>query len=1052
METRELFWSLGQVGHALFYAIAIAAMAGFAWGFLRHILKYRRGAALPFKLDLAAGIARMAADVLSHRTLRRRDRYAGAAHAAIFFSFTLLLIGTATITLEYDITRPLFGFEFWYGRFYLVYSLVLDLAGLTLIAGLLLMAARRAWFRLEKLEYHRAYRGETEHRPAALGWQREDWAFLTVLLLIAVTGFVQEAVGLLVDRPAWAAWSPIGLAIARGLAAIGVDGAAAAAIRKANWWIHGCLALAFIATIPWTKAKHMIAVFASLAARDPQSLRRLPAVPESRPGPGISSIEEFSWKDMVNFDACTKCGRCHEVCPARISGYPLSPRDLILDLRLHNDQALGRPIEGVDLIGDIIDPETIWSCRSCGACQEVCPVGIQHPPIIVEMRRQLVDQGRIDPLLQSTLTAVANTGNSFGESSRKRPAWTRELEFKIKDLRHEPADYLWFVGDFASFDPRNQKVSRVVARLLRAGRIDFGLLYEDEWTAGNDIRRIGEEGLYETLVRHNLDKMRAARFSTIITTDPHTFNTIRNEYPTFGEVKPIRHYSAVLAEMLADGRLKVVKPLGKRVTLHDPCHLGRLNGEFEAPRRVLELIGCELVEMPRNRGNSFCCGAGGGRIWIPDKPGTKKPSELRMDEAAALGIDVFVTCCPKDMTMFEDARKSSGHEKDLVVADLADLVAEAIELKNITLADVPAIVDRISVAVADRMAAAIESRLTEAMASRVAAVAVEHLEKALAGRALSRATDPDRLAPPAALEPGPGVQPGPSGLGREALSTADEGEWRSTPVTALPLPGYAAPAKTGRRILVAVKHVGKLAEEFAFTDDGRSIPQEHLEFQLNEFDDTALEQALQIVEGLGDGEVVVVTIGPADAEATLRRALAKGAHRAIRVWHDGLAEAEPVTVARLLASVVSSEQPDLVVTGVMSSDKANAATGMLLAGILNLSHAAVVVATEWDGGDRLSVTRELEGGLRHKFRIPVPAVLSIQVGANTPRYATMRMIKEARNKPLAEVACEAPDAASAGASVRRMYVPAVKHAEMLTGDANEVAAAVARIVREKRGA
>lgn len=1051
METRQLFWSLGQAGHVLFYVVAIAAMAAFAWGFLRHILKYRRGAAVPFKLNFADGLRRMVVDVLSHRTLRRRDRYAGAAHAAIFFSFVLLLIGTATITLEYDITKPLFGVAFWHGRFYLVYSLVLDLAGLTLIAGLLLMAARRAWFRLEKLEYRRSYRGETEDRPAAAGWRREDWAFLAVLFLIAVTGFVQEAAGLLVDKPQWAAWSPVGLAVAHAMTALGADDATAAAIRKANWWIHGSLALAFIATIPWTKAKHMIAVLGSLAARDPLSLRRLPAIPESRPEPGISTIAGFSWKDMVNFDACTKCGRCHEACPARISGYPLSPRDLILDLRLHNDQAQGRPVEGIDLIGGVIDPEAIWSCRSCGACQEICPVGIQHPPIIVEMRRHLVDQGQMDPLLQSTLTAIANTGNSFGESSRKRPAWTRELEFRIKDLRRESAEYLWFVGDFASFDPRNQKVSRLVAKLLKAGRIDFGLLYEDEWTAGNDIRRVGEEGLYESVVRHNLEKMREARFSSIITTDPHSFNTIKNEYPTFGEVKPIRHYSSLLADMLADGRLKVVKPLGKRVTLHDPCHLGRLNGEFEAPRRVLELIGCELIEMPRSRGNSFCCGAGGGRIWIPDKPGTRKPSEMRMDEAAALDIEVFVTCCPKDMTMFEDARKSSGHENDLIVADLAELVAEAIDLKSIALADVPAIVDRISAVVADRMAAAIEARLTETMASRVAAAAVEHLEKALsAGLALRPA---DRAAPvglPA--PPGEPAEAAPPSLARDEPVRAAPRDWQPAPVTPLPLTGYAAPARTGRRILVAVKHVGKLAEEFAFAEDGRSISSEHLEFQLNEFDDTALEQALQIVEGLGEGEVVAVTVGPADAEATLRRALAKGAHRAVRIWHDDLGEADPVTVARLLAGLASVEQPDLVITGVMSADRANGATGMLLAGILDLPHAAVVVSTEWDGDDRLIVTRELEGGLRHKLRIGVPAVLSIQVGANTPRYATMRMIKEARSKPLAEVSCEPLDGASAGAVVRRMYVPPVRRAEMLAGDANEIAAAVARIVREKRGA
>ncbi|MEE9210987.1 MAG: (Fe-S)-binding protein, partial [Kiloniellales bacterium] len=410
----------------------------------------------------------MATDLLSHRTLVRRDHFAGVAHAGIFFGFVLAALGTATITLEYDILDPLFGVTFWKGDFYLWFSLILDIGHLALIAGIVMMMLRRAAFGLAKLDYRRAYRGERELRPAAAGWRIEDWAFLCVLLAIELTGFLQEGVRLLMDQPAWAAWSPVGQALANIFAASGMTLETAAAIRGANWWLHGILALAFTAAIPWYKAKHILAVLGSLALRDAKALRRLPREEDGGETVGVASVADFSWKDMLNFDACTKCGRCHEACPATAVGHPLSPRDLILDLRVHNDKAQGRPMAGVELIGEVIEPETLWACRSCGACQEICPVGIEHPPMIVAMRRQLVERGDMDPLLQATLDAIGNTGNSFGESARQRAAWTRDLEFEVKDIRKEPAEVLWFVGDYASFDPRNQKVSRTVARLLRA--------------------------------------------------------------------------------------------------------------------------------------------------------------------------------------------------------------------------------------------------------------------------------------------------------------------------------------------------------------------------------------------------------------------------------------------------------------------------------------------------------------------------------------------------------------------------------------------------------
>jgi len=461
---------------------------------------------------------------------------------------------------------------------------------------------------------------------------------------------------------------------------------AGGALRTVLWWFHGLLALVFIALIPFTKVKHVFTAMGSMVARDPLASQRLPRVPESQATPGYQYITDFTWRHLLNLDACTKCGRCHEACPARAVGAPLSPRDVILSLREFANHALayGKLPDKAELDVHGKSPgqvamETLWSCRTCMACVEICPVAIEHVPIIVQLRRKLVEDGEMDPLLQKTLQTIHKTGNSFGESKRKRAAWTKALPFPVKDARKEPVDLLWFVGDYASFDPRNQKVTQTFATLLNQAGVDFGILYEAESNAGNDIRRVGEEGLYEALATANVGALSSAKFKSIVTTDPHSYNTIRNEYPDVGGKYAIEHYTTVVQRLLESGALAVSRKLDYRVTFHDPCHLGRFNKGYDAPRNILRLLGCELVEMGRCRDNSFCCGAGGGRIWIPDPVGAEKPAQNRMREAAAIeGLQVYVVSCPKDLTMFEDALKTTGNEGKFVVRELIELLREAV--------------------------------------------------------------------------------------------------------------------------------------------------------------------------------------------------------------------------------------------------------------------------------------------------------------------------------------------------------------------------------------
>jgi Fe-S oxidoreductase len=311
------------------------------------------------------------------------------------------------------------------------------------------------------------------------------------------------------------------------------------------------------------------------------------------------------------------------------------------------------------------------------ACVEACPVGIEHVPTIVELRRSLVEEGDMEPALQDALQNIAQKGNSFGKSARQRARWTKGLDFTITDARKEPVRYLWFVGDFASFDERLQDLSRTFAAMLHEAGVDFGILYEGERNAGNDVRRVGEEGLFEMLVEQNMEALAGASFDEIITTDPHTLNTLRNEYPAHGLDKPVKHYTELLADLLESGELRAT-PRSLRVTYHDPCYLARYNQLTDAPRRVLRAVGCELIEMPRNRENTFCCGAGGGRIWMDDSTLSERPSENRIREAAELDIEAFVVACPKDFTMYTDAAKTTGHDDRIAVLDVIQVVADAV--------------------------------------------------------------------------------------------------------------------------------------------------------------------------------------------------------------------------------------------------------------------------------------------------------------------------------------------------------------------------------------
>lgn len=691
IETRQTFENLQAWEVVLWYCLVAISIGVFAWGAARLMLKYRAGRG-PYSLDKPfRRIASAAHFIFAHSWIRRGSPGAGLGHLLVFYGFLVLFTGSAVLALQDDVVAPLLHYEFWRGWFYLGYSLLLDVFGALLIIGLLVLIGIRV-ARPYRLNYQRApgTSGDFDRRLYVVG----DWVFVGSLLFLALTGFLLEALRIAKNEPSFEVWSPVGRFVALGLRAVSLQGHEADVAHHVLWWVHGVFALSFVSAIPFTKGIHMMIGPVSVAIRDQAAGKRLPPL-LPKPAPvGYAKLTDLSWRHLASLDACTKCGKCHAACPATASGHPLSPRDLVLDLREMAEGSLGiRAAFGIPPVyGDpsaasldaVIKPETVWSCMTCLACVEVCPVGIEHVPIINQLRRQLVEQGKMDSQLRSALQNTYSAGNSFGEPRRKRTRWTKDLPFAVKDIRSEPAEYLWFVGDYASFDPRNQRATRAIARILRHAGVDFGTLHDGEKNSGCDVRRVGEEGLYRALAEDNIKVISRCDFKYIFSSDPHSFHTLKNEYPSLGGDWTVLHHSELLLQLLRTGTLRPAKRLNYIVTYHDPCMLGRYNRIFEAPRQVLSMLGVELREMPRNRENSFCCGAGGGRIWMREQlgAGARRPSEQRIDEAVALGgIDYFVVACPKDVTMYEDAIKTSGHQDEIELRELSELVLEALDLR-----------------------------------------------------------------------------------------------------------------------------------------------------------------------------------------------------------------------------------------------------------------------------------------------------------------------------------------------------------------------------------
>jgi Fe-S oxidoreductase/nitrate reductase gamma subunit len=661
MPFRETFWNIPHWAETAQYVLAVVTMVVFAYGVYRRFRRWRMGQPERIREPIGRRLGALFTDALLQlRTAS--EAYPGLMHLAIFWGMVALALGTALATIDWDVTRLFFHFQFLVGSPYLFFELFLDILGLAALAGLSLAAYRRYVIRPARLQ------AEPKRRTR---W--DDGVVLGALALIVVTGYLVEGLRLAVLQPSWAQWSPIGNLIAKALA--GVTEPTDRALHVSLWILHGLVAFGLLASLPYTKLFHILAAPLNIF----YGRKRTPGTLAPRPtgaAPGVVGWTDFTWKQILDFEACIRCGRCQDQCPAHASGLPLSPRDVMIKLETH----LWEKPNGRKLHGDVISAAELWACTSCLACVKACPVFNDQLRAIVDMRRHLVLEGSMDTRLQDALANLGRYGNSFGQSERARAKWSQAVEPKVKDARREPVDYLWFVGDYASYNANLAGITQKTLEVLRHAGLDFGILYDAERNAGNDARRVGEEGLFEMLRDKNLAVLSKCQYKAIITTDPHSYNALKNEYgPELGDGRPILHISELLWQLISSGKLRLSRKLDAKVTYHDPCYLGRYNGIYDAPRRLIRATGCELLEMPRHADRSFCCGAGGGRIWMDEGEVKERPSESRIREATALpGVQRFVVACPKDVTMYQDALKTTGQETRLVVQDVVELVHAAL--------------------------------------------------------------------------------------------------------------------------------------------------------------------------------------------------------------------------------------------------------------------------------------------------------------------------------------------------------------------------------------
>jgi Fe-S oxidoreductase len=519
-------------------------------------------------------------------------------------------------------------------------------------------------------------------KPKTLETRWDDTYALILLAMIPIAGFTLEGTRFVSVPTPWSAWSPVGNAAAVLMRAAGMSPEGAITLHNYFFWIHMALGLGLVASIPFTKLRHLVYTPLNVLFRPKRkqgTLEKIENIDEAEIL-GVGKVEEFHPQQLLSFDACVRCGRCEEVCPAELSGMPYSPRTFIQSLRTAAQAALvspnGNGKSKHELLGEALPEETPWFCTTCGACLANCPAYVNPVDEIIDLRRyQVLTTGSMPKPAAEALRNLERQGNPWGMPAQDRMTWAAGLE--IRELAPgESTDVLLFLGCAFAFDDRNKKAAQSFVKVLQKMGVDFATLGLDEGCCGETARRLGHEYLFQMLAEQNIAALSAVNFNRIVTQCPHCFNTLKNEYPQMGGTFKVQHYTEYLAELPLTG--SAINPNGNglhaKVAYHDSCYLGRYNGIYEQPRKLLANAKVETVELERSGELSFCCGGGGGQMWLETDAETRI-NHRRLDDVQKAQAEVVATACPYCLLMFDDAIRSKGLGEKMQVYDVAEVMA-----------------------------------------------------------------------------------------------------------------------------------------------------------------------------------------------------------------------------------------------------------------------------------------------------------------------------------------------------------------------------------------
>ncbi len=654
--TRQVYWNIEE--HYWLYLFFALALLSFGYGVYRRVQLWKMGRPEKRWQEVWPGIKDVLLYGFGHKRILK-DAYPGLMHVAIFWGFVFLTFATAMITLQADL-----GLQIFHGGLYLFIKLTANLFGLLAIIGVLMAAYRRYILRPDRLD----------NKP-------DDAITLALIFFVLLTGFLIEGARLAVQPDPWAAWAFVGQWVAVPFKAWFSE-VQLLALHRFLWWFHLVLGMTFIGYFPYSKLFHIL-----LGPSNQFFRKRGPiGVPdlinfedESIETYGVSQLKELSWKALFNTDVCLRCGRCQDNCPAYLSGKHLNPKRIIQDMRLlMEDEGHASPVaETRTLIGEVIPEDDLWACTTCRACEQQCPVFVEHVDKTIDMRRNLVlMESRFPSEAQLAFRNMENNGNPWGVGWANRAGHLTSLG--VPTLEENPeAEILYWPGCSGAFDARNQKVSAAVVTLLKAAQVNFSILGNAEKCCGDSARKLGNEYLFQSLAQENIEVMNGYGIKTIITQCPHCFNVLKNEYPQLGGNFEVIHHTTYFKHLIDQGKLKLTPNGGKRVTYHDSCYLGRYNQIYAAPRELLRQVGLELVEMQHTGEKSFCCGAGGGRMWLEEHEG-KRINEMRTDEALALGVALVGTACPFCLTMITDGINAKNAGEKASALDIAEILVQAL--------------------------------------------------------------------------------------------------------------------------------------------------------------------------------------------------------------------------------------------------------------------------------------------------------------------------------------------------------------------------------------